>query len=104
MLELILAGGAAPILAEGGGSGAAVIYGAPFIVGPAVFAAVYGGIYQRYRNTKQRHRFEREVGVAVGNLQTRDSREGSRNRQRNRRMAGANEGAPLERVQRIVVR
>lgn len=108
MLETILASGA--VLAGGGTvlaeSGSSDVVGVllPFGVGPAVFFGVYVGIYRHYRNTDKRHRFEREVGVAVGNLETRDAREGHRTRQRNRRMAGANEGAPLERVRRISVR
>lgn len=91
---------AAMILA---GSGDSAIAGLlfPFIVGPAVFAAVYGGIYRYYRNTDKRHYFERETEVAVGNLRTGDRRRGSNNRQRNRTMSGANQDDHLQRVNRI---
>ncbi|MCT2294859.1 hypothetical protein M3F57_01695 [Brachybacterium muris] len=87
------------------GSGDSAIAGLlfPFIVGPVVFAAVYGGIYRYYRNTDKRHYFERETEVAVGNLRTSDRRRGSNNRQRNRTMSGANQDDHLQRVNRIRV-
>lgn len=75
----------------------------PFLAGPAVFAAVYFGIYRYYRNTDKRHYFEKETEVAVGNLRTGDRRLGSNNRQKSRTMRGANQDDHLERVQRIRV-
>jgi hypothetical protein len=76
----------------------------PFIAGPAVFAAVYGGIYRYYRNTDKRHHFEKETEVAVGNLQQRDGKVGSNNRQKSRTMSGDNSTDHLQRVRRIAVR
>ncbi len=71
---------------------------------PAVFIGVYlGGIYRYYRNTDKRFHFERKTDVSVGNLKTADNRRGSNNRQRTRRMSGANEDSHLERVRRIRV-
>lgn len=75
----------------------------PFIAGPAVFAAVYGGIYRYYRNTDKRHVFEKETEVRVGNLRTGDRRRGSNNRQKSRSMSGANQDDHLQRVRRIAV-
>lgn len=76
----------------------------PFIVGPAVFAAIYGGIYRYYRNRDKRHAFERETDIKVGNLRTHDRKIGQNNRQRSPVMSGANQDEPLERVRRIQVR
>ena len=76
----------------------------PFLAGPAVFIAVYLGIYRFYRNTDKRHEFERRTEVSVGNLRSADRRVGSNNRQRSRRMNGSNEDDHLVRVQRIQVR
>ena len=90
------------ILADSGDSGIAGLL-FPFVAGPAVFAAVYGGIYRYYRNTDKRHYFEKETEVAVGNLRTGDRRRGSNNRQRSRTMSGANQDDHLERVRRISV-
>ncbi|WP_114856486.1 hypothetical protein [Brachybacterium sp. YJGR34] len=73
----------------------------PFLAGPAVFAAVYGGIYRYYRNTDKRHLFEKETDVAVGNLQQQDRKVGTNNRQRSRSMSGRNDTDHLERVRRI---
>src|SRR5699024_8037172 len=75
----------------------------PFLAGPAVFLAVYLGIYRYYRNTDKRHRFERETEVKVGNLQSGDRRIGVNNRQRSRRMRGRNSTDHLQRVRRIRV-
>ncbi|MCT1384185.1 hypothetical protein M4D54_00815 [Brachybacterium sp. p3-SID1565] len=91
------------ILADSGDSGVVGLM-FPFIAGPAVFAAVYGGIYRYYRNTDKRHHFEKETEVAVGNLRTGDRRRGSNNRQSSRTMSGANQDNHLERVRRIAVR
>ena len=91
------------LLAEsdsGGGAGIAL----PFLIGPAVFAAVYGGIYRYYRNTDKRHHFEKETEVAVGNLEKQDRKIGTNNRQSNRAMSGRNSTEHLERVRRIDVR
>lgn len=82
------------------GAGALAI---PFLAGPAVFAAVYGGIYRYYRNTDKRHSFEKETEVAVGNLRSGDRKVGVNNRQKSRRMGGRNSTDHLERVQRIKV-
>ena len=92
-----------PMLLADSGDGA-VGLAFPFIAGPAVFAAVYGGIYRYYRNTDKRHHFEKETEVAVGNLQRRDQKVGSNNRQRSRTMGGDNSTDPLERVHRISVK
>lgn len=75
----------------------------PFIAGPAVFAAVYGGIYRYYRNTDKRHEYEKETEVAVGNLRSGDRRVGSNNRQKSRSMSGRNSTEHLQRVRRIKV-
>lgn len=75
----------------------------PFVLGPVVFAAVYGGIYRYYRNTDKRHRFEKETQVAVGNLKSLDRKRGTNNRQKSRTMSGANQDDHLERVRRIKV-
>lgn len=106
---LLLLAGAGPLtadpmlLASGGDSGIAIVL-APFVIGPVVFGLVYMGIYQRYRNADKRHAFEREVGVAVGNLRTGDHRTGSRRGLRTRTMSGANHHDHLTRVRRIQVR
>lgn len=107
MIDVLLALGADPsaaTLLAGGSSddvGAGVLF--PFLAGPAVFIAVYLGIYRYYRNTDKRHEFERKTEVKVGNLRTGDQRRGSNNRQKSRRMNGANEDDALERVRRIRV-
>lgn len=75
----------------------------PFLAGPAVFAAVYGGIYRYYRNTDKRHHFERETEVAVGNLRSGDRKVGENNRQQSRRMRDSNDTDHLRRVHRIAV-
>ena len=75
----------------------------PFLAGPAVFAAVYGGIYRYYRNTDKRHRFEKETEVAVGNLRSGDRKVGENNRTQNRRMRGRNSTDHLQRVRRLKV-
>lgn len=90
-------------LLAGSGDSDAIGLALPFVLGPAVFAAVYGGIYRYYRNTDKRHEFERETEVAVGNLRSADRRRGSNNRQRSRTMSGANQDSHLERVRRIAV-
>lgn len=102
---LALAGdpGSAAILASGSGDGA-VGLAIPFVAGPGVFVGVYYAIYRYYRNTDKRHEYERETEVSVGNLQAGDHRRGSKNRQRNRTMNGANEDDHLQRVRRIDVR
>ena len=88
MIDVLLALGADPsaaTLLAGGSSddvGAGVLF--PFLAGPAVFIAVYLGIYRYYGNTG-------------------DQRRGSNNRQKSRRMNGANEDDALERVRRIRV-
>lgn len=89
-------------LLAGSDSGAAGI-AAPFLAGPAVFAAVYGLIYRYYRNTDKRHRFEKETEVKVGNLQSGDRKVGSNNRQKSRTMSGHNSTDHLRRVRRIRV-
>ena len=91
----------AMLLADSGDGVAGIAF--PFLAGPAVFAAVYIGIYRYYRNTDKRHYFERETEVAVGNLRTGDRRRGSNNRQRSRSMSGANQDDHLQRVHRIRV-
>lgn len=90
------------MLLAGSDSGAAGI-AFPFIAGPAVFAAVYGGIFRYYRNTDKRHRFERETEVAVGNLRQADRRIGTHNRQKSRSLDGRNDTDPLQRVRRLRV-
>ena len=103
LLAEITADPATMMLLADSDSGAAGI-AFPFLAGPAVFAAVYGGIYRYYRNTDKRHRYERETQVAVGNLRQGDQKVGRRTRLRNRSMSGRNETDPLERVPRIRVR
>ena len=76
----------------------------PFLAGPAVFIAVYLGIYRYYRNTDKRHHFEKETEVAVGNLKQGDRKVGANNRQKSRTMSGVNSTDHLERVRRIQVR
>ncbi|MBB5832420.1 hypothetical protein [Brachybacterium aquaticum] len=75
----------------------------PFLAGPAVFAAVYGGIYRYYRNTDKRHQFEKQTDVKVGNLKAQDRKRGSNNRQKSRSMNGRNSTDHLQRVRRIRV-
>ncbi|ATG52899.1 hypothetical protein CFK38_16250 [Brachybacterium vulturis] len=89
-------------LLAGSDSGAGGI-AIPFIAGPAVFAAVYGGIYRYYRNTDKRHHFERETEVSVGNLRSGDRKVGENNRQQDRAMRGRNSTDHLQRVHRIAV-
>ena len=84
------------------GSGAGIAL--PFLMGPVVFAAVYGGIYRYYRNTDKRHHFEKDTEVAVGNLDTQDLKIGTNNRQSSRAMGGRNSTDHLQRVRRIDVR
>ncbi len=103
LLAEVMASPTTPMLLADGDSGGGLI-ALPFVVGPAVFAAVYGVIYRYYRNTDKRHRYERETQVAVGNLRQGDQKVGRRTRLRNRSMSGRNETDPLERVQRIRVR
>jgi hypothetical protein len=91
----------AMLLADSGDGAAGIAF--PFIAGPAVFAAVYIGIYRYYRNTDKRHEFERKTDVAVGNLRSGDHRVGTNNRQKSRRMSGRNSTDHLERVRRIRV-
>ncbi|MGP9537923.1 hypothetical protein ACT3SP_07920 [Brachybacterium sp. AOP43-C2-M15] len=93
--------GTAMLLADSDSAIAGLI--APFVIGPAVFAAVYGGIYRYYRNTDKRHHFEKETDVRVGNLQQQDRRVGTNNRQRSRSMSGRNSTDHLTRVDRIRV-
>lgn len=102
LLADVMANPATPMLLADGDDGAIGI-ALPFIAGPAVFIGVYLGIYRYYRNTDKRFHFERKTDVAVGNLKTADNRRGSNNRQRTRRMSGANEDSHLERVRRIRV-
>ncbi|WP_083713758.1 hypothetical protein [Brachybacterium sp. P6-10-X1] len=100
LLAELVADPATPMLLAESGDGAIGI-AFPFIAGPAVFAAVYGGIYRYYRNTDKRHHFERETDVAVGNLRTGDRKVGTNNRQKSRTMAGENSTDHLQRVRRI---
>lgn len=90
------------LLADSGSGFEAIAF--PFLAGPAVFAAVYGGIYAYYRNTDKRHRFEHRTEVAVGNLRTDDRKIGTNNRQRSRVMNGRNSAEHLQRVHRIKVK
>ena len=108
MLPLLVDGAAVAdpvgaMLLAGSGDSTVAVLAFPFIAGPAVFAAVYGGIYRYYRNTDKRHYFEKETEVAVGNLRTGDRRRGSNNRQKSRTMSGANQDDHLQRVRRIAV-
>ncbi|GAA1487780.1 hypothetical protein [Brachybacterium sacelli] len=103
LLAELAADPVAPMLLADSGDGAIGI-AFPFIAGPAVFAAVYGGIYRYYRNTDKRHRFERETDVAVGNLRSQDRKVGSNNRQKSRTMSGDNSTDHLQRVRRIAVK
>ena len=91
----------AMLLADSGDGAAGIAF--PFLAGPAVFAAVYIGIYRYYRNTDKRHEFEKKTDVAVGNLRSGDRRVGTNNRQRSRTMSGQNSTDHLERVRRIWV-
>lgn len=91
-----------PMLLADSGDGAIGI-AFPFVAGPAVFAAIYGGIYRYYRNTDKRHHFERETKVSVGNLDAGDRKVGENNRQQSRRMRGRNSTDHLQRVRRIKV-
>ena len=86
----------AMLLADSGDGAAGIAF--PFLAGPAVFAAVYIGIYRYYR-----HEFEKKTDVAVGNLRSGDRRVGTNNRQRSRTMSGQNSTDHLERVRRIRV-
>ncbi|MDN5600984.1 MAG: hypothetical protein ACTHV2_06040 [Brachybacterium sp.] len=90
-------------LLAGSGSGDGGGMFIPFLAGPAVFAAVYGGIYRYYRNTDKRHHFERETKVSVGNLDAGDRKVGENNRQQSRRMRGRNSTDHHQRVRRIEV-
>jgi hypothetical protein len=92
---------AAMLLADSGDGAAGIAF--PFLAGPAVFAAVYIGIYRYYRNTDKRHEFEKKTDVAVGNLRSGDRRVGTNKRQKSRSMAGRNSTDHLERVRRIRV-
>jgi hypothetical protein len=89
------------LLADSDSGAAGIAF--PFIAGPAVFAAVYGGIYRYYRNTDKRHHFEKETEVAVGNLRSSDRKVGTNNRQKSRSMSGRNSTDHLKRVRRIRV-
>ncbi|WP_193105672.1 hypothetical protein [Brachybacterium sp. FME24] len=89
------------LLADSGDGAIGIAF--PFVAGPAVFAAVYGGIYRYYRNTDKRHHFARETEVSVGNLDKRDSKVGTNNRQKSRTMNGDNSTDYLDRVHRIAV-
>ncbi|MGY5764223.1 hypothetical protein ACXET9_03350 [Brachybacterium sp. DNPG3] len=102
LLAEIMADPAAPALLADNSDGAVGI-AFPFLAGPGVFLAVYLGIYRHYRNTDKRFTFEKKTDVAVGNLKSADGRRGTNNRQRSRRMSGANESSHLERVRRIRV-
>lgn len=103
LLAELAADPATPLLLAQSGDGA-IGLAFPFLAGPAVFAAVYGGIYRYYRNTDKRHHFERETEVSVGNLRQSDRRVGANNRQKSRSMAGRNDTDHLQRVRRIRVR
>lgn len=92
---------AAMILADSGDGAMGIAF--PFLAGPAVFAAVYVGIYRYYRNTDKRHNFEKETEVAVGNLTRADRKRGTNNRQKSRTMSGSNQDDHLERVSRVQV-
>lgn len=89
------------ILADSGDGAMGLAF--PFLSGPAVFAAVYIGIYRYYRNTDKRHHFEKETEVAVGNLTRDDRKRGTNNRQRSRTMSDANQDEHLDRVRRLDV-
>ena len=93
--------GIALILADSGDGAMGLAF--PFLAGPAVFAAVYVGIYRYYRNTDKRHHFEQETEVAVGNLTRADRKRGTNNRQKSRTMSGSNQDDHLERVRRLKV-
>ncbi|UEJ81990.1 hypothetical protein Bra3105_14205 [Brachybacterium halotolerans subsp. kimchii] len=102
-MDTILA--AQVLLADGGSSeGGLFALALPFVVGPAVFGAIYGGIYRYYRNKDKRFGFERETDIQVGNLQAFDHRVGDKNRQRSATMSGANQDDPLTRVGRMDVK
>ncbi|PWH07523.1 hypothetical protein DEO23_02530 [Brachybacterium endophyticum] len=102
-MESVLA--AQVLLADGGSSeGGLFALALPFVVGPAVFGAIYGGIYRYYRNKDKRFTYERETDIHVGNLQAFDHHAGSKNRQRSATMSGANQDDPLTRVGRMEVR
>jgi len=63
-------------------------FGLLFFLSGFVF---YGFMYLRYRNVDKRHAHAKETETAIDNVQARDDFVGKRNRQRNRRMDGANE-------------
>ena len=102
LLAEITADPATMMLLADSDSGAAGI-AFPFLAGPAVFAAVYGGIYRYYRNTDKRHHFEKETEVAVGNLQQDERKVRSKTRLKNRHMSDSNVTDHLKRVRRIQV-
>ncbi|MFC7375729.1 hypothetical protein ACFQS2_02775 [Brachybacterium sp. GCM10030267] len=105
MLPLLaeLAGDPATTMLLADGDSRVIGLSFPFLAGPAVFAAVYGGIYRYYRNTDKRHHFEKETEVSVGNLKQRDAKVGTNNRQKSRTMSGNNSTDHLKRVRRITV-
>lgn len=84
-LDLVYTG---QLLASGGDSDSIGNVGLLFFLSGFLF---YGFMFLRYRNVDKRHQHAKETEVEIDNVQARDDFVGKRNRQRNRRMDGANE-------------
>ena len=84
-LDLVYTG---QLLASGGDSDSIGNVGLLFFLSGFLF---YGFMFLRYRNVDKRHQHAKQTEVEIDNVQARDDFVGKRNRQRNRRMDGANE-------------
>lgn len=84
-LDLVYTG---QLLASGGDSDSIGNVGLLFFLSGFLF---YGFMFLRHRNVDKRHQHAKETEVEIDNVQARDDFVGKRNRQRNRRMDGANE-------------
>ena len=73
----------------------------PFLAGPAVFAAVYGGIYRYYRNTDKSHEFERDTIIDAQPVGGGESKVDHISRTRDSDIKGDNSDDYRKRVQRV---
>ncbi|MGC0143158.1 hypothetical protein [Pseudactinotalea sp. Z1732] len=85
--SMMAAASGGPFLAIGSnGDGSSI--GLLFFLSGFLF---YGLMYLRYRNVDKRHMHARETEAEIDNVRAADDFVGRRTRQRNRRIAGANE-------------
>jgi hypothetical protein len=71
------------------------------MLGPAGATGLYWYLYRHYRNTDKSHAFERETTVVAKPVTGTDTKVGTNNGTRERRIAGDNVHEYRDRVQRV---